>query len=1176
MRIRNAFIFTLILLVSFLHSKYNSPLIINLCFSKFKKLRKTNNFILKGKIGDPFFIQVIDDEKFTKSATSNKQFRYIKLKNELEVFLVSQNDTKVSSASIIVKVGSYMEPDSFPGLAHYLEHLLFINTEKYPELDGFEEFVLLHNGNFETYSLRSKARYRFNIESPFFEVALSMFSEFFKSPLFDQKYTEKELMSIENEFNLCKYSKSTRFLLVMGELSDKRSLFGRFSYGNIETLKTIPESQGINLRDEVIKFYQKEYSSNRMVLALASNHTLDELTQFAYKYFSDIENKNLPVNSIKTPIQNGNLNPFNTMINQLVVIETLDNSRILKLIFPMKEYMVQYKNKARTLYIDKLISFDRPGSLSHHLKSKKLILNMYFSIIDDDLGFTNAIIGFELTIDGEKNIGYILLSFFSAIKFASNNEFSKEIYDEWKNLLNINFKYEDPTSTFDQCKEITTNYIQYECKPEDVLYSDFYMDEFDPNIYKEINSQLTPENLIITLERPDIEDLINMNQNNFNKSCNSIFFIEFETVYYNHPKYGIEDLIYSNIVLDDIRIEKFSKAKFFTNALNSCLLLLLSNITENFSIEKYGQSLPTLNPYIPNDFSDNLNNINDEKVPLRLPEIIKKYQVQYKNSSFKINNHEMGKYNNFFYYPNKNIPSPKSIIQFRFIFPLDKITDNFSEFSTDTVTFNLLFLIFTDIFGLVLTRNFFEILSATYSIDMDDVRFINDSNKTNQLILVIFGFSDHIEEITSELKSFIQNFSTYITNNDFELEKEKLAIDFKGYILNPTINSDLIEMKNKLFFNQDYSLETQLSRLESINFEEFIKFSEFYLNNYKLEGFIVGNLNPLQSINIINTISTISLLENGNSSANSIHNLLSILSIGVNKSVKLLRLLYSSITGLFVSMDLKDEDYLNIQEHLRPSPPLPMSNSIKDFQKLDPLSLKKGSKIFSYYTSNQRTKIDNTVLLIVAIGYNHLKNYILTNILIPIISEDFFVEMQIERQLGYVVEANYEDIVDHVSGINFNIASYSHNVETLTEGVLEFWNDWFSPDSNKITETLFNEARESFIQTMKEKTINIKDLFSHFSGKISTKTYDFDWKKNYIDYAEKLTYQNFLDWFKQIYNNSNLFMLAIQSPNSEESDIVNSLSNYVPQDFTKISPPCWLFSHENIRTYNQWNVFNAI
>ncbi|XP_665187.1 hypothetical protein [Cryptosporidium hominis TU502] len=184
--------------------------------------------------------------------------------------------------------------------------------------------------------------------------------------------------------------------------------------------------------------------------------------------------------------------------------------------------------------------------------------------------------------------------------------------------------------------------------------------------------------------------------------------------------------------------------------------------------------------------------------------------------------------------------------------------------------------------------------------------------------------------------------------------------------------------------------------------------------------------------------------------------------------------------------------------------------------------------------------------------------------------------MQIERQLGYVVEANYEDIVDHVSGINFNIASYSHNVETLTEGVLEFWNDWFSPDSNKITETLFNEARESFIQTMKEKTINIKDLFSHFSGKISTKTYDFDWKKNYIDYAEKLTYQNFLDWFKQIYNNSNLFMLAIQSPNSEESDIVNSLSNYVPQDFTKISPPCWLFSHENIRTYNQWNVFNAI
>ncbi|KAK9173740.1 insulinase like peptidase [Cryptosporidium meleagridis] len=561
------------------------------------------------------------------------------------------------------------------------------------------------------------------------------------------------------------------------------------------------------------------------------------------------------------------------------------------------------------------------------------------------------------------------------------------------------------------------------------------MDEFDPNIYKEINSQITPENLIITLERPDIEDLINMNQNNFNKSCNPTSFMKFETVYYNHPKHGIEDLIYSNIVMNDIRIEKYSGAKFFTNPLNSCLLLLLTNITQNFSIEKYGQNLPTLNPYIPNDFSDHLKNVTDEKVPLRLSEVIKKYQVQYKNSSFKINNYEMEKYSNFFYYPNKDIDSPKSIIQFRFIFPLDKLTDNFSEFSTDTTAFNLLFLIFTDIFSLVLSRNFFEILSATYSIEVDDLRFINDSNRSNQLTLTIHGFSDHIEEVTFKLKSFIQNFSTYTTKNDFELQKEKLTINLKGYILNPTIYSDLIEMKNKLFFNQDYSLETQLSRLETINFEELMKFTEFYLNNYKLEGFILGNLNPIQSVNIVNIISSTSLLENGNSSANSYYNLLSILSAGINKTRELFRLLYSSTNTFFTNMDFEDQDYLNVQEHLRSSPPLPMlSNSIKNFQKLDPLSLKKGSKIYSYYTSNQKIKIDNTVLLIVAVGYNHLKNYVLTNILNSIISEEFFTEMQIEKQLGYVVGARYEDIVDHVSGISFTIiSSNNHNIETLAE-----------------------------------------------------------------------------------------------------------------------------------------------
>ena len=42
---------------------------------------------------------------------------------------------------IQVAVGSYSDPDDIPGLAHFLEHMLFFASEKYPEENGYGKFV---------------------------------------------------------------------------------------------------------------------------------------------------------------------------------------------------------------------------------------------------------------------------------------------------------------------------------------------------------------------------------------------------------------------------------------------------------------------------------------------------------------------------------------------------------------------------------------------------------------------------------------------------------------------------------------------------------------------------------------------------------------------------------------------------------------------------------------------------------------------------------------------------------------------------------------------------------------------------------------------------------------------------------------------------------------------------
>jgi len=45
-------------------------------------------------------------------------------------------------------VGSWADPPEFQGLAHFLEHMLFMGTEKYPDEDDYSSFLSQHGGAF--------------------------------------------------------------------------------------------------------------------------------------------------------------------------------------------------------------------------------------------------------------------------------------------------------------------------------------------------------------------------------------------------------------------------------------------------------------------------------------------------------------------------------------------------------------------------------------------------------------------------------------------------------------------------------------------------------------------------------------------------------------------------------------------------------------------------------------------------------------------------------------------------------------------------------------------------------------------------------------------------------------------------------------------------------------------
>lgn len=69
-------------------------------------------------------------ERLEKPELDDRSYRVVRLANKLEALLVHDPDTDKASAAVNVNVGNFSDADDMPGMAHAVEHLLFMGTEK--------------------------------------------------------------------------------------------------------------------------------------------------------------------------------------------------------------------------------------------------------------------------------------------------------------------------------------------------------------------------------------------------------------------------------------------------------------------------------------------------------------------------------------------------------------------------------------------------------------------------------------------------------------------------------------------------------------------------------------------------------------------------------------------------------------------------------------------------------------------------------------------------------------------------------------------------------------------------------------------------------------------------------------------------------------------------------------
>ena len=107
--------------------------------------------------------------------------------------------------------------------------------------------------------------------------------------------TTREINAVHSEYKKNELVDHWRIAQLMKSLGNKEHPNSNFTTGDIRTLSEIPQSHNVDLRQALLKFHGDHYSSNIMKLAVMGAESLDTLQSWVTEFFSEVPNKNAPV-----------------------------------------------------------------------------------------------------------------------------------------------------------------------------------------------------------------------------------------------------------------------------------------------------------------------------------------------------------------------------------------------------------------------------------------------------------------------------------------------------------------------------------------------------------------------------------------------------------------------------------------------------------------------------------------------------------------------------------------------------------------------------------------------------------------------------------------------------------------------------------------------------------------
>lgn len=357
-------------------------------------------------------------------ATATPQ--HITLKNGLQIYVIERPQSPVVLTSVWYKVGSSYEYNGITGVSHYLEHMLFRGTKKYPG-DMFEKLIYQNAGSSNAFTTYDFTTYHEELPADKLDLSLKLEADRMKNIVLSEQLLAREKKVIMEERRMRVEDKPES--LLYERMMAAANITNPYHHPIIGWMNDI-----LNLQlNDLMDWYHTYYAPNNAVLIVAGDVNAANVFSKARKYFTNIPTSKIPKS--KDRIEVANLGP------KKIIVNTYAKKPLLYLAFPAPNLNANKKEAYSLLLLSGLLDINNTGYLIDNLVRGKQVASYVFSSYDPNrLYSTLFIIG--AAPNDNSSIDTLEQDIYATINKISSDGVDQKFLDQVKAQIIAQYVYD--------------------------------------------------------------------------------------------------------------------------------------------------------------------------------------------------------------------------------------------------------------------------------------------------------------------------------------------------------------------------------------------------------------------------------------------------------------------------------------------------------------------------------------------------------------------------------------------------------------------------------------------------------------------------------------------------------------------------------------------------------------